>query len=88
MKSKMGILFHTPIPEILAVMIDNGPMNAVQIGDMIGIDNSSILRTLKLLQRRGYADRPEHTRQWHLTASGSEAAVHIVSCMDAMERIE
>jgi len=88
MNTKMGILFHSAIPEIMrCFLIHGGPMNATQIGRIINVDNSGVLRTLKLLQRRGYVSKVEKSHDWMLTRTGLSAALLIVNCMEGMEAL-
>ena len=87
MNTVMGTLFHTSVPEILKVLSEGTPITAVELQNRIGIDNSGLQKTLKILKRKGLTDRNELDKRWFLTSQGKEAAIVIVRCMDRLEEV-
>lgn len=85
MNTKMGVLFHSSIPEIMEAFMELGPMNATELEEAIGLDNSGLQKILKNLKARGFFSRDKVTKKWSLTYKGKKAAAAIIECKDILE---
>ncbi|WII07000.1 winged helix-turn-helix domain-containing protein [Methanomassiliicoccales archaeon LGM-RCC1] len=79
----LGELFHTRTPEILICIDENGPNNAVRIAELIGMDNSAALKSLKILRDKGYTERVG--LDWKLIHNGEVAAAGLYDLEEWME---
>jgi len=84
LNTKMGVMLHTSVPEIMEIMLDGEYWSAIELETKTGLDNSGIQRVLKNLRSYGIVDRRQDKR-WALTVRGMHVGAAIVQCKDELE---
>lgn len=87
-------LFHSSIPEIFQALVFQD-LTATELEKEIGLDNSGLQKTLKILQTKGYVQRYETENptmnfksfKWKLTDKGKNAAAPMIALYNRLEEL-